>query len=101
MKGPIAQLAEHPADNGEVSRSSRLRPTSLPWWTAWAIMLIRSFRVVKQACATYIWGCSSVGRASVLHTEGQRFDSAHLHQYVYVAYKNVHELSRCDGVFLQ
>lgn len=25
-------------------------------------------------------GCSSVGRASVLHAEGQRFDSAHLHQ---------------------
>ena len=25
-------------------------------------------------------GCSSVGRASVSLTEGQRFDSAHLHQ---------------------
>ena len=25
--GPIAQVVEHPADNGEVSRSSRLRPT--------------------------------------------------------------------------
>lgn len=27
--GPIAQVVEHPADNGEVSRSSRLRPTML------------------------------------------------------------------------
>ena len=26
--GPIAQVVEHPADNGEVSRSSRLRPTT-------------------------------------------------------------------------
>ena len=26
--GPIAQLAERSVDNGEVSRSSRLRPTS-------------------------------------------------------------------------
>lgn len=25
--GPIAQVVEHPADNGEVSRSSRLGPT--------------------------------------------------------------------------
>ena len=25
-------------------------------------------------------GCSSVGRASALQAEGQRFDSAHLHQ---------------------
>lgn len=26
------------------------------------------------------WGCSSVGRATVLHAVGQRFESAHLHQ---------------------
>ena len=27
VSGPIAQVVERPADNGEVSRSSRLRPT--------------------------------------------------------------------------
>ena len=27
----------------------------------------------------YAWGCSSGGRASVSLTEGQRFESAHLH----------------------
>lgn len=30
---------------------------------------------------TFIWGCSSVGRASVLQTEGREFDSPQLHQY--------------------
>ena len=30
---------------------------------------------------TYIlWGCSSAGRASDLHSEGHRFDPVHLHQ---------------------
>ena len=28
---------------------------------------------------TVVWGCSSVGRASGLQPEGQRFKSAHLH----------------------
>ena len=28
-----------------------------------------------------IRGCSSVGRASALHAEGQRFESARLHHY--------------------
>ena len=27
-----------------------------------------------------IWGCSSAGRASALHAEGQEFDPPHLHQ---------------------
>jgi len=62
IAGPIAQVVERSADNGEVSRSSRLRPTIIGRCTA-------SFR-----------GCSSVGRASALQAEGQRFDSAHLHQ---------------------
>ena len=26
------------------------------------------------------WGCSSAGRASALHAEGQEFDPPHLHQ---------------------
>ena len=28
------------------------------------------------------WGCSSVGRASDLHSEGHRFDPVHLHHYL-------------------
>jgi hypothetical protein len=28
-----------------------------------------------------LWGCSSVGRASDLHSEGRRFDSCHLHHF--------------------
>ena len=31
-------------------------------------------------CVVYPRGCSSVGRATVLHAVGQRFKSAHLHQ---------------------
>ena len=74
--GPIAQLAEHPADNGEVSRSSRLRPTNDGWLKAeLAVILSGTLR-----------GCSSVGRASVLHAEGQRFESAHLHQLKVVCF---------------
>ncbi len=29
-----------------------------------------------------LWGCSSVGRASALQAEGQRFDSAQLHHLI-------------------
>ena len=29
--------------------------------------------------AEKIWGCSSAGRASALHAEGQEFDPPHLH----------------------
>ena len=28
------------------------------------------------------WGCSSAGRASALHAEGQEFDPPHLHQKI-------------------
>ena len=39
---------------------------------------------------TVVWGCSSVGRASGLQPEGQRFKSAHLHS-----------IGRVDSVFMQ
>ena len=71
-RGPIAQGLERSADNGEVSRSSRLRPT----------MCSKSLNLAmgkKQRSGN--WGYSSVGRASVLQAEGQRFESAYLHQF--------------------
>ena len=33
-----------------------------------------------KAEALWKWGCSSAGRAPVLHAGGQEFDSPHLHQ---------------------
>ena len=32
---------------------------------------------------TFVWGCSSVGRASALHAEGRGFDSLRLHQIIF------------------
>ena len=37
-------------------------------------------RVPKGILEEEIWGCSSAGRASALHAEGQEFDPPHLHQ---------------------
>ncbi len=41
-------------------------------------------RVVTEHCLILKmlkkWGCSSAGRASALHAEGQEFDPPHLHQ---------------------
>ena len=42
------------------------------------------FQPAKQSstlCAAAIWGISSVGRTSDLHSEGQEFDSLILHHY--------------------
>ena len=36
--------------------------------------------IVSNNMFKHSWGCSSVGRATVLHAVGQRFESAHLHQ---------------------
>ena len=36
-------------------------------------------RVPKGILEEEIWGCSSAGRASALHAEGQEFDPPHLH----------------------
>ena len=36
-------------------------------------------RVPKGILKEEIWGCSSAGRASALHAEGQEFDPPHLH----------------------
>jgi hypothetical protein len=69
--GPIAQWLEHPADNGEASRSIRLRPTRNG-------KLLVEYEIFFHVDLV-IWGRSSVGRASVLHAEGQRFESARLH----------------------
>ncbi len=38
-----------------------------------------TFIVFCSILHTVVWGCSSVGRASGLQPEGQRFKSAHLH----------------------
>jgi hypothetical protein len=54
--GPIAQLAEHRADNAGVTGAIPVRPT-----------IILDCR-----------GRSSAGRASDLHSEGRRFDPGRL-----------------------
>ena len=47
----------------------------------WKINLTTAFfcGILKENAT---WGCSSVGRASGLQPEGQRFNSAHLHRLV-------------------
>lgn len=43
---------------------------------------ISSWHVTKHGAWSHsFWGYSSVGRASVLHAEGQRFESAYLHHF--------------------
>ena len=40
------------------------------------------FCIIGDAQREKYRGCSSVGRATVLHAVGQRFESAHLHQII-------------------
>ncbi len=35
---------------------------------------------IPASGASFMWGCSSPGRASDLHSEGSGFESCHLHQ---------------------
>ena len=47
--GPIAQLAERPVDNGEVSRSSRLRPTSFRYFVTSSGFAFKKRRLSEEA----------------------------------------------------
>ena len=47
--GPIAQLAERPVDNGEVSRSSRLRPTNLRYFVTSSEFAFKKRRLCEEA----------------------------------------------------
>ncbi len=56
----------------------------LKLWSARVIALFDFEDAVKKAQQPdnrrKSWGCSSAGRASALHAEGQEFDPPHLHQ---------------------
>ena len=48
-----------------------------------------------------IWGCSSAGRASALHAEGQEFDPPHLHHILFRGYEGISERDRKHGRIAQ
>ena len=72
--------------------------------------LIRSARVdalfdfddaVKHIEKRRKWGCSSAGRASALHAEGQEFDPPHLHHILFREYEGISERDRKHGRIAQ
>ena len=84
--GPIAQLVEHRADNAGVTGAIPVRPTIPYWWCApnqrYQTAALE-FRSLRQPLDRFpIWACSSAGRAPDLHSGGQRFDPAQVHQYL-------------------
>ena len=64
LRGPIAQLVEHRADNAGVTGAIPVRPTKRK-----ACCIQRDYR-----------GYSSIGRAPALQAGGYRFDPGYLHQ---------------------
>jgi hypothetical protein len=48
-------------------------------WVKFIRLICSAVVLLAKLLLAFSRGCSSAGRASVLHAEGQRFDSAHLH----------------------